>query len=153
MMFFGFFIFEVIILIFIFFEIYFGIFLYFFFKVICVKEVVFFGWIKFVKFCSCEVLVVFQGVFCDQFFEVLEELKWELGEENVEVNDKFLKDGWYMEYFNMYDMMIILDEEEFVVGVVVYLGNIDEVVKIVKWVNRWFVFIFFIFMGRNCKFL
>lgn len=38
-----------------------------------------------------------QGVEQDVFFQALAELKTELGEENVEINDKPLVDGWYME--------------------------------------------------------
>lgn len=116
------------------------------------KEAVFSGRTKPAKPRSREVPVVPQGVSRDQFLEALEELKRELGEENVEVNDKPLKDGWYMEHPNTHDMMTILDEEEFVAGAVVYPGNTDEVVKIVKWANRWLVPIFPISMGRNRKF-
>ncbi|KAK4655455.1 hypothetical protein QC762_302680 [Podospora pseudocomata] len=113
------------------------------------KEAVFSGRTKPAKPRSREVPVVPQGVSRDQFLEALEELKRELGEENVEVNDKPLKDGWYMEHPNTHDMMTILDEEEFVAGAVAYPGNTDEVVKMVKWANRWLVPIFPISMGRN----
>lgn len=41
--------------------------------------------------------VVPQGIERDEFVAALEELKGQLGAENVEVNDKPLKDGWYME--------------------------------------------------------
>lgn len=41
--------------------------------------------------------VVPQGIGRVQLFEALEELGGQLGKENVEVNDKPLVDGWYME--------------------------------------------------------
>ncbi|KAK0742065.1 hypothetical protein B0T21DRAFT_399912 [Apiosordaria backusii] len=93
--------------------------------------------------------VIPQGISRDDFLKALEELKGELGGENVEVNDKPLKDGWYMEHPNTHDMMTILDEEEFVAGAVVYPGSTEEVVKVVKWANRWLIPVFPISMGRN----
>jgi hypothetical protein len=41
--------------------------------------------------------VVPQGIERSKFFKALEELGRELGAENVEINDKPLVDGWYME--------------------------------------------------------
>lgn len=41
--------------------------------------------------------VVPQGIDRDEFLKALSELKETLGNEHVEVNDKPLEDGWYME--------------------------------------------------------
>jgi len=41
--------------------------------------------------------VVPQGIEKDAFIQALEELAQQLGKANVEVNDKLLVDGWYME--------------------------------------------------------
>ena len=41
--------------------------------------------------------VIPQGVEKDTFIRALEDLAEKLGKENVEVNDKPLVDGWYME--------------------------------------------------------
>ncbi|KUI57788.1 hypothetical protein VP1G_05073 [Cytospora mali] len=41
--------------------------------------------------------VVPLGIDRDKFFEALDELRQEIGPENVELNDKPLRDGWYME--------------------------------------------------------
>lgn len=38
--------------------------------------------------------VIPQGIDRDKFFEALDDLRKEIGQENVEVNDKPLKDGW-----------------------------------------------------------
>ncbi|KAM7213819.1 hypothetical protein V8F06_010815 [Rhypophila decipiens] len=93
--------------------------------------------------------VVPQGIERDVFIQALSELKHELGEENVEINDKPLVDGWYMEHPNTHDMMTILDEEELVASAVVYPGNVEEVQAIVAWANKYLVPIFPISMGRN----
>jgi hypothetical protein len=42
-------------------------------------------------------VVIPQGIEKARFFEALEELDVQLGTENVEINDKPLVDGWYME--------------------------------------------------------
>ncbi|KAF2185912.1 vanillyl alcohol oxidase [Zopfia rhizophila CBS 207.26] len=90
-----------------------------------------------------------QGISKQRFFEAIEELKKELGSENVELNDKELKEGWYMEHPNTHDMMPILDSEELVASALVYPGSTEEVVKIVRWANKFKVPIFPISMGRN----
>lgn len=41
--------------------------------------------------------VIPQGIENAQFFQAIEELGNILGDENVEINDKPLVDGWYME--------------------------------------------------------
>lgn len=38
--------------------------------------------------------VIPQGIQKDKFFAALDELREDLGDQNVEVNDKPLKDGW-----------------------------------------------------------
>ena len=95
--------------------------------------------------------VVPQGIERDDFLKALAELKEQLGSEQVEINDKPLKDGWYMEHPNTHDMMTILDEEEFVASAVVYPGSTEEVQQIVGWANKYRVPIFPISMGRNCN--
>ncbi|KAK3934632.1 hypothetical protein QBC46DRAFT_426536 [Diplogelasinospora grovesii] len=93
--------------------------------------------------------VVPQGIERDAFIAALEELGGQLGKENVEVNDKPLVDGWYMEHPNTHDMMTILDEEEFVASAVVYPSTTEEVQSIVQWANKHKIPIFPISMGRN----
>ncbi len=44
--------------------------------------------------------VVPHGIEKDEFIQALEELAQQLGKANVEVNDKPLVDGWYMEREN-----------------------------------------------------
>ncbi len=40
--------------------------------------------------------VIPQGIEPERFFEALADLRGELGDEHVEVNDKPLKDGWFV---------------------------------------------------------
>lgn len=42
-------------------------------------------------------LAIPKGIEKDKFYEALDELRKELGSEHVELNDKPLIDGWYME--------------------------------------------------------
>jgi len=42
-------------------------------------------------------VVIPQGIEKTQFFQAIDELSEQLGRENVEINDKPLVDGWYME--------------------------------------------------------
>jgi hypothetical protein len=92
--------------------------------------------------------VIPQGIEKENFDRALEELAQQLGNENLEVNDKPLVDGWYMErkscndYFpnggtddfkdpNTHDMMPTLDDEELIASAVVYPSSTEEVQKIV----------------------
>ncbi|KAK0621842.1 hypothetical protein B0T17DRAFT_618235 [Bombardia bombarda] len=93
--------------------------------------------------------VVPLGIERDEFMKALKELGEQLGEEHVEINDKPLVDGWYMEHPNTHDMMTILDEEELVASAVVYPSSTEEVQAIVLWANKYRVPIFPISMGRN----
>ncbi|KAK0717809.1 hypothetical protein B0T26DRAFT_710902 [Lasiosphaeria miniovina] len=93
--------------------------------------------------------VVPLGIERDEFTKALAELRGQLGAEHVEINDKPLKDGWYMEHPNTHDMMTILDEEELVASAVVYPGSTEEVQQVVLWANKYRIPIFPISMGRN----
>ncbi|KAK4155379.1 hypothetical protein C8A00DRAFT_13594 [Chaetomidium leptoderma] len=93
--------------------------------------------------------VVPQGIERDDFVKALGELGEQLGAEHVEVNDKPLRDGWYMEHPNTHDMMTILDEEEFVASAIVYPGSTEEVQQVVNWANKHRIPVFPISMGRN----
>ncbi|KAF3387326.1 Vanillyl-alcohol oxidase [Penicillium rolfsii] len=93
--------------------------------------------------------VVPQGIERQQFFLALDELSTELGNENIEINDKPLDDGWYMEPPNTHDGMAITDEEDLVASAVVYPGSTDDVQKIVRWANKYLIPLHPISMGRN----
>ncbi|KAE8448728.1 hypothetical protein EG329_008943 [Mollisiaceae sp. DMI_Dod_QoI] len=93
--------------------------------------------------------VIPQGIEKTRFIHALDELGQSLGNENVEVNDKPLVDGWYMEHPNTHDMMPILDDEELVASAVVYPSSTQEVQNIVLWANKYRIPIFPISMGRN----
>ncbi|OCL11140.1 vanillyl alcohol oxidase [Glonium stellatum] len=90
-----------------------------------------------------------QGISQHRFFEALDELREELGTQHVELNDKELRSGWYMEHPNTHDMMNIVEQEELVASAVVYPACTEDVVKIVRWANKYRIPIFPISMGRN----
>ncbi|KAJ5377209.1 uncharacterized protein N7496_004618 [Penicillium cataractarum] len=90
-----------------------------------------------------------QGIERSQFFLAIDELSREIGNENVEINDKPLDDGWYMEPPNTHDGMAITDEEDLVASAVVYPASTDEVQKIVHWANKYLIPLHPISMGRN----
>ncbi|KAK6518217.1 hypothetical protein TWF506_005376 [Arthrobotrys conoides] len=77
------------------------------------------------------------------------DLKRLLGDEHVEVNDKPLIDGWYMEQPNTHDAFHILEQEDLVSCGTVYPGSTEDVQTIVKWANRHLIPVYPISMGRN----
>ncbi|KAH7075030.1 glycolate oxidase [Paraphoma chrysanthemicola] len=72
-----------------------------------------------------------------------------LGEKGVEVNDKELRDGWYMEHPNTHDAFHIVDQEEMVCSALAYPASVSEVQAIVRWANEFKIPIWPISMGRN----
>ncbi|KAF4625820.1 hypothetical protein G7Y89_g12342 [Cudoniella acicularis] len=67
----------------------------------------------------------------------------------VELNNKPLVDGWYMEHPNTHDAYHVIEQEEMVCSAVVYPSNASEVQSIVKWANEFKIPIYPISMGRN----
>ncbi|CAG8979727.1 hypothetical protein HYALB_00012373 [Hymenoscyphus albidus] len=67
----------------------------------------------------------------------------------VEINDKPLVDGWYMEHPNTHDAFHIADQEKLVCSAVAYPSSVEEVQEIVRWANRYLIPIYPISMGRN----
>ncbi|KAL1971909.1 hypothetical protein VTN31DRAFT_1997 [Thermomyces dupontii] len=94
-------------------------------------------------------LAIPKGIDKATFLKAIDELERELGKEHVELVDKPLKDGWYMEHPNTHDAQHVLDEEELVASAVVYPGSTEEVQKIVLWANKYKIPIFPISIGRN----
>ena len=94
-------------------------------------------------------LPVPQGISKSAFLAAIAELQTLLGPSNVELNDKELRNGWYMEHPNTHDMMPLLSSEEFVASAVAYPGSVEDVQAVVRWANKHFVPIFPISMGRN----
>jgi hypothetical protein len=94
-------------------------------------------------------LPVPQGISKQAFLAAIDELCATLGPQNVELNDKEILTGWYMEHPNTHDMMPILDSEEFIASAVVYPGSVNDVKVIVKWANKHLIPIFPISIGRN----
>ncbi|KAI0007142.1 putative vanilly-alcohol oxidase [Xylariaceae sp. FL0662B] len=91
--------------------------------------------------------VIPQGVSEQVFFDALDELREQLGTDNVEVNDKPLRDGCVNP--NTHDLMAAVDEEELVPSALAYPNSTEEVQQIVLWANKYHIPIFPISMGRN----
>ncbi|XXH02587.1 hypothetical protein Hte_008965 [Hypoxylon texense] len=85
----------------------------------------------------------------EEFETAVKELRGEIGDENVEVNDKDLVDGWYIEHPNTHDAFHIADQEELVSSATVYPGSTEEVQATVRWANKFKIPIYPISIGRN----
>ncbi|KAL3489208.1 hypothetical protein BJX62DRAFT_252752 [Aspergillus germanicus] len=85
----------------------------------------------------------------DKFDAAIAELRQRLGDEHVQLNDKPLVDGWYMEHPNTHDAFHIAQQEELVCSAVVYPSSTEEVQTIVLWANKHTIPIYPISMGRN----
>ncbi|KDQ57615.1 vanillyl-alcohol oxidase [Jaapia argillacea MUCL 33604] len=96
-----------------------------------------------------EVPVLPPDVTREIFDAAIAELKRKLGEENVELNDKPLVDGWYLEHPNTHDAFHVVPQSDLVSSATVYPGSTDEVVQIVRWANDYLIPIYPISMGRN----
>ncbi|KAI0907038.1 hypothetical protein F4823DRAFT_604387 [Ustulina deusta] len=89
------------------------------------------------------------GVEGSVFDKAVDELREQLGTDQVVLNDRPLEDGWYMEHPNTHDMMHVLDQEELVPSAMVYPGSTEEVQQVVRWANKYCIPISPISMGRN----
>ncbi|KAK3311069.1 glycolate oxidase [Chaetomium strumarium] len=84
-----------------------------------------------------------------EFNQAIGELKQILGEEHVDINDKPLVDGWYVEHPNTHDAFHIALQEDLVSSAVVYPGSVEEVQATVRWANKHKIPIYPVSMGRN----
>ncbi|KAI0172496.1 vanillyl alcohol oxidase [Hypoxylon sp. FL1284] len=84
-----------------------------------------------------------------EFDAAVKELRGAIGDENVEVNDKDLVDGWYIEHPNTHDAFHISEQEELVSSATVYPGSTEEVQTTVRWANKFKIPIYPISIGRN----
>ncbi|KAL4790922.1 hypothetical protein BDV19DRAFT_401729 [Aspergillus venezuelensis] len=85
----------------------------------------------------------------EEFNGAMKELRDKIGAENVEINDKPLVDGWYMEHPNTHDAFHIVHQEEMVCSAIVYPASTEEVQAVVLWANKHTIPIYPISMGRN----
>ncbi|KAL5375150.1 hypothetical protein PMIN04_001965 [Paraphaeosphaeria minitans] len=90
-----------------------------------------------------------QGISKKEFLSAIDELRHMLGAEHVHLNDKGIKNGWYMESPNTHDMMPLFDSEEFIASAVVCPGSVEDVKTIVAWANKHLIPLSPISMGRN----
>ncbi|OQE13590.1 hypothetical protein PENSTE_c052G00782 [Penicillium steckii] len=90
-----------------------------------------------------------QGFTSSQFATALAEIIHYLGKQHVEINDKPLDDGWYIEHPNTHDAFNLFDSEDTVSSAAVYPGSVEDVQAIVRWANKFRMPIFPISIGRN----
>lgn len=84
------------------------------------------------------------------FYEAIQDLKSQIGEDNVTVNDAdCLQDGWYIESPNTHDAFHIIEQDELVASALVYPGSTSEVQVVVRWANKYAIPIYPISLGRN----
>ncbi|KAL2783798.1 hypothetical protein BJX66DRAFT_344626 [Aspergillus keveii] len=96
-----------------------------------------------------ELPVVPLGHTREEFMRAVSELAHILGQQNIEINDKPLDDGWYIEHPNTHDAFNLLDPEDTVSSAAVYPGSVEEVQAVVRWANKFRIPIFPISIGRN----
>lgn len=85
----------------------------------------------------------------EEFKRAISDLKNRIGAENVEVNDKPLDDGWYLDHPKTHDCHHIVDQELLVASAVVYPGSTADVQTIVRWANSTGYPLYPISLGRN----
>lgn len=85
----------------------------------------------------------------EDFERAISDLQSKIGAENVEVNDKPLDDGWYLEHPKTHDTHHIIDQEALVASAVVYPGSTEDVQVIVRWANATGIPLYPISLGRN----
>lgn len=85
----------------------------------------------------------------ETFDKAIADLRAVIGEQNVELSDKALVDGWYLEHPNTHDAFHIVEQEELVSSAVACPGSTQEVQSIVHWANRYNIPIYPISLGRN----
>ncbi|KAK8213252.1 hypothetical protein M8818_002550 [Zalaria obscura] len=85
----------------------------------------------------------------ESFDTAIKELKSTIGDANVEISDKALIDGWYLEHPNTHDAFHIVEQEELVSSAVVFPGSTEEVQTVVRWANKHTLPVYPISIGRN----
>jgi len=108
------------------------------------------------------------GINKKTFDDAISELKASLGSDHVEVNEKPLVDGWYMQHpcvhatssiffssladpysRNTHDAFHIVDQDDLTSSAAVYPSSTAEVQVVVRWANKHKIPIYPISMGRN----
>jgi hypothetical protein len=72
-----------------------------------------------------------------------------VGKDNVELGDRTIQDGWYMEHPKTHDSNHVFERDDLVASAVVSPGSTEEVSAIVKWANKFKIPIYPISLGRN----
>lgn len=90
------------------------------------------------------------GISIDVFKAAIEDLRANIGGQNVIVNDQeTLNDGWYLEHPNTHDAFHIVDQDELVASAVAYPGSTSDVQTVVRWANKYLITVYPISLGRN----
>ncbi|OIW27080.1 glycolate oxidase [Coniochaeta ligniaria NRRL 30616] len=85
----------------------------------------------------------------EDFERAISDLQSKIGAEHVQINDKPLDDGWYLDHPKTHDSHHITDQETLVASAVVYPGSTEDVQAIVRWANTTGYPLYPISLGRN----
>ncbi len=88
------------------------------------------------------------GVSRQRFNAAIEELR-KLVDDNVELVDSSLDDGWYLHRPLTHDAFPLNSQDQFVNSAICCPGSSEQVQAVVRWANKWLITIYPISMGRN----
>lgn len=95
-----------------------------------------------------ELPVLPPGVSRENFHAAITELRG-LVDNDVQLVDGPLEDGWYLDRPLSHDLYALDDEDYFVNSAVCAPGSVEQTQAVVKWANKWLIPIYAISMGRN----
>lgn len=88
------------------------------------------------------------GVTRETFIAAIQELRG-LTDNDVQLFDGPLDDGWYLHRPLSHDAFVLDSEDHFVNSAVCAPGNVEQVQAVVRWANKWSIPIYAVSMGRN----
>ena len=88
------------------------------------------------------------GVTRQDFITAIAELR-KLVDDDVQVIDGALEDGWYLHRPLSHDIYALDDEDYFINSAVCAPADVEQVQAVVLWANKWLIPIYPISMGRN----
>ena len=97
---------------------------------------------------SEELPVLPPGVSRESFNTAIEELR-SLVDDEVELVDKPLDDGWYLHRPLTHDAFPLDQQDQFVNSAICAPASVEQTQAVVRWANKWLIPIYPVSMGRN----
>ncbi|PWN92578.1 glycolate oxidase [Acaromyces ingoldii] len=85
----------------------------------------------------------------ERFYAAAATLRKLIGNENVDIVDQPLNDGWYLQHPKTHDAFQVLDQDDFVASCVARPRHTEDVQAIVRWANEYLIPLWPISIGRN----